>query len=370
MGMKLKIDYFLTGIIVFFLFLTILILTSASAALSQEKVGVSNYYLKHQIIYGIMPGIALLWFFLKIKKETLEKIVLPLFLLSLFFLLLVFIPPFGSSAKGASRWFNFGPIVFQPSEFLKISFILYLASWLRSKTEFSLKKESPFWSKNLFLFLAILLPIIILLIKQPDLSTLGIICIVAFLMYFLSGAPVKHILIIFFIGLLIFSIFIFLAPYRFNRFLTFLNPELADSMGQGWHARQILITIGSGGWNGLGLGLSRQKFGFLPESMSDSIFAIYAEEIGFIGSLILISLFLLFLRQGFKIANKAGNSFLRLSAFGITCWITIQAFINIAGMVGLFPLAGIPLPFLSYGGSATVAELAGIGILLNISKQS
>lgn len=367
MGIKPKIDYFLMGIVGFLLFLGILVLASASASLSQEKVGISNYYLKHQILFGIIPGLILLWFFFKIKKETLEKLVLPFFLISLIFLILVFVPFFGSNAKGASRWFSFGPIAFQPSEFFKISFILYLASWLKSKADFSSKKEK---SKNLFVFLAILLPIIILLIKQPDLSTLGIICIVAFLMYFLSGAHVKQILIILLMGFLVFSIFIFLAPYRLDRFLNFLNPELADSMGKGWHARQILITIGSGGWHGLGLGLSRQRFGFLPETMSDSIFAIYAEEIGFVGSLFLIFLFLLFLRQGFKIANRADNSFLKLAAFGITCWITVQAFINIAGMIGLFPLAGIPLPFLSYGGSATVAELTGVGILLNISKQS
>jgi len=370
MGIKPKIDYFLAGIVGLLLFLAILILTSASAFLSEEKVGISNYYLKHQIVYGILPGLFLLWVFLKIKKETLEKLVLPLFLLNLIFLILVFIPPFTSSAKGASRWFNLGPIAFQPSEFLKISFILYLASWLKTRTGPILKKEHSLLSKNLIIFLAILLPIIFLLIKQPDLSTLGIICIVAFLMYFLSGAPLKDILVIFLIGFLIFSIFIFLAPYRLTRFLTFLNPQLADSMGKGWHAKQILITIGSGGWKGLGLGLSRQRFGFLPESMSDSIFAIYAEEIGFIGSVGLIFLFLLFLRQGFKIANRAGNSFLKFAAFGITCWITIQAFLNIAGMIGLFPLAGIPLPFLSYGGSAIIAELAGVGILLNVSKQS
>jgi cell division protein FtsW len=279
------------------------------------------------------------------------------------------VPFFQSSAKGASRWFSFGPVTFQPSELFKISFILYLASWLKSRSDFSSKKENPLLSKNLLVFLAILVPIIILLIKQPDLSTLVIICIVAFLMYFLSGAPVKQILLILLMGVLIFSIFIFLAPYRLDRFLGFLNPELTDSMGKGWHARQILITIGSGGWKGLGLGLSRQRFGFLPETMSDSIFAIYAEEIGFVGSLFLIFLFLLFLRQGFKIANRADNSFLKLVAFGITCWITLQAFVNIAGMVGLFPLAGIPLPFLSYGGSAIVAELTGIGILLNISKR-
>ena len=368
--MKQKFDYFLLGTVIFLLFTGILILASASASISEEKIGISNYYLKHQIIFGILPGLFFLFFFLKIKKETLQKLALPIFLTSLLFLILVLIPPFGSGAKGANRWVDFGFISFQPSEFFKIGFILYLASWLKNREKFSSKKENRLFSKNLVLFVIILVPIIALLYLQPDLSTLGITCIVAFLMYFLWGAPLKQVLFLFLIGILIFSAFVLTSPYRMNRFLTFFNPEFDDSMGKGWHMKQVLITIGSGGWRGLGLGLSRQKFGFLPETMSDSIFAILAEETGFAGSTVLIILFLLFLRQGFKIANRADNSFLKLAAFGITCWITIQAFFNIAGMIKLFPMAGIPLPFLSYGGSATIAGLMGVGILLNISKQS
>jgi cell division protein FtsW len=154
-----------------------------------------------------------------------------------------------------------------------------------------------------------------------------------------------------------------------KRILVFLNPGI-DPMGMGYQMKQILITIGSGGIFGLGLGMSVQKFGWIPQTMSDSIFAIFAEETGFVGSVVLIFLFLLLLWRGFRIAKMSQNKFSQLLAMGISCWICIQAFINIGAMIGLLPLTGIPLPFISYGGSHMVAELIGIGILLNISKSS
>lgn len=159
-----------------------------------------------------------------------------------------------------------------------------------------------------------------------------------------------------------------LAPYRAARLLVFLKPEI-DPMGIGYQIKQALIAVGSGGISGLGLGMSQQRLGFLPQSISDSIFAILAEETGFIGCLILIFLFLIFLWRGFEIAKVSQNKFSQLAALGITSWITLQALTNIGSMIGILPLTGIPLPFISYGGSALVSELAGVGILLNISKQ-
>ncbi|MFQ6049469.1 MAG: FtsW/RodA/SpoVE family cell cycle protein, partial [Candidatus Paceibacterales bacterium] len=159
------------------------------------------------------------------------------------------------------------------------------------------------------------------------------------------------------------------APYRFARVSVFLNPE-TDPMGIGYHLKQALIAVGSGGVSGSGLGLSEQKFGFLPQSISDSIFAIFAEETGFIGSSILVLLFLIFFWRGFKIGKQRKDKFSQLAAFGITFWITLQAFVNISSMIGIFPLTGIPLSFISYGGSALISELVGVGILLNISKNA
>jgi len=219
----------------------------------------------------------------------------------------------------------------------------------------------------LIAFLMVVGLISLLLIYQPDISTLGIIFLVSALMYFLANTPLWHSILIILIGAGgIFSL-IKLAPYRANRLLVFLNPE-TDPMGIGYQIKQILIAVGSGGISGLGLGMSHLRLGFIPQSISDSIFAILAEEAGFIGSCFLILLFLIFLWRGFKIGKLCQNKFSQLAAIGITSWITVQAFMNIGSMIGTLPLTGIPLPFISYGGSALVSELIGVGILLNISK--
>jgi len=168
---------------------------------------------------------------------------------------------------------------------------------------------------------------------------------------------------------LAFLVLIKIAPYRFNRILVFLNPEL-DPMGIGYQIKHALIAIGSGGIFGSGLGLSLQKFGFLPHSISDSIFAIFAEETGFLGSLVLVLLYLVFFWRGLKIGKQTGDNFSKFCAFGTTFWITLQAFVNIGSMIGILPLTGIPLPFISYGGSALISELIGVGILFNISRQT
>ena len=216
-------------------------------------------------------------------------------------------------------------------------------------------------------FLIVIVLTSLLLILQPNISTLGVIVAVGFLIYFLAGTPLWHSLLMVGTGIAALFALIKLAPYRINRWLVFLNPE-TDPLGIGYQIKQSLIAVGSGGILGLGLGMSRQKFGFLPQPATDSIFAIFSEETGFLGSIILISLFLVILWQGFKISSKVKDRFMQLCALGITCWISLQAFFNIGAMIGLLPLAGIPLPFISYGGSHIAAEMAGMGILLNISK--
>jgi len=218
-------------------------------------------------------------------------------------------------------------------------------------------------------FLIISAIITLLLMKQSDLSTLVVIISSGAIMYFASGTPLWHIILMALIGGGTFLTLIKLAPYRMKRIMVFLNPDL-DPMGIGYQIKQVLIGIGSGGIVGLGLGMSNQKFGFIPQIMSDSIFAIFSEEAGFIGSFGLILLFCLFLFRGFQIAKRTDDMFSKLFAIGFCSWICMQAFINIGAMTGLLPLTGIPLPFISYGGSHVAVELIGVGILLNISKQS
>ena len=362
-GVKDKPDYILLSVVAILILLGIVILASVSATLSQEKFGSPTFYLFRHILVGLVPGILLGFLAFKIPLSFLKKWTPALFLINLFLMVLVFIPKIGITLGGSSRWINLGITSFQPSELLKITFILYLAFWLSAKTEKT--KDSKF--PTLIAFLVIIGLVSLLLIFQPDISTLGIIVGCAILMYFLAGTPFKHSLLILATSLAGLAVLIRIAPYRLDRFLVFIKPDI-DPMGISYQIKQALIVVGSGGILGTGLGTSILRFRFLPQSMSDSIFAIFSEEAGFIGGLILISLFLIFAWRGFAIAKKIQNKFYRLTALGITSWIVLQTFINIGSMVGILPLTGIPLPFISYGGSAIVAELIGVGILLNISK--
>jgi len=365
-------DYILVGVVVILVVLGILVLASVSASLSQEKFGTTYYFLNHQLLFGLLPGLILAFLAFKIRLDFLKKWAPVLLLINLILLAMVFLPKVGVGAGGATRWLSLGPISFQPSEFLKLTFILYLAAWLTSRTPHQgagrgqAEKE---FSQTLIVFLTVIGLISLLLIFQPHVSTLGMIVLVAVLMYFLAATPLWHSILIVLIGVGGLFSLIKLAPYRAARLLVFLKPE-TDPMGIGYQIKQALIAVGSGGIFGLGLGMSSQRLGFLPQSISDSIFAIMAEETGFIGSLILISLFLIFLWRGFKVGKGRENRFSQLLAVGISSWIVIQAFINVGSMIGILPLTGIPLPFISYGGSALVAELVGVGILLNISKDT
>jgi len=341
----------------------ILILAGVSAPFSQSKYGHPYYFLFHQATYGLLLGGILFFMLLKINLEKLKKISPLLLLINLVLLIMVFLPVIGSKAGGSNSWLDFRIFSFQPSEFLKLTFILYLASFLASRA------ERPGRKINFLVFLTVAGLISLLLILQPDVGTLGIIILTAILMYFSSRTPIwQNVLIILlsaggFIALMKFS------AYRFNRLTAFLNPS-ADPQGIGYQVSQSIMTVGSGGLLGQGLGLAEEKFGLLPQPISDSIFVIFAKEAGFAGAIILISFFLIFLWLGFKIARKSKNLFSQLLALGITSWIVLQAFVNIGAMIGIMPLTGIPLPFISYGGSALITELAGAGILLNISKQS
>lgn len=358
-------DYVLASVAGILIILGLIILTSVSTVISQEKFGYPNFYLMRHILYGILPGLILGYLAYRTPLEFWKKQAPILLLISLFLMILVFFPKIGINSGGASRWINLGITSFQPSELLKIAFILYLAAWLPSLRE----KTKKNLSKTLLAFLIVIGIIGSLLVLQPNVSTLGIIIICGILMYFLMGMPVRHALGIIASITAIFAILIKIAPYRMERILVFLNPNL-DPMDKSYQLKQALIAIGSGGIFGKGLGMSIQKFGFLPEPMADSIFAIFSEETGLAGGLIIVSLFLIFAWRGLKIVKKSTNSFQRLACAGITFWITIQAFVNIGSTVGILPLTGIPLPFISYGGSAITAELVGVGILLNISKHS
>ena len=361
---KQKPDYILFFTILALLGIGFLALASASAVLSKEKFDDPYYYLKHQLIFGLSIGLFLGYLAYKIKLKIFEKLALPVLLLTFFALILVFLPNFGYTHGGAQRWIVLGPISLQPAEIAKFSYILFLASWLKNR-----KNEIKSFWEGIFPFLIMTGFLGGLLILQPAIGTTGIILIAAVTMYFIAGGKLSHLAYCLVLGILLLSLLIKLAPYRIERIQSFLNPE-ADPLGISYQVNQALIAIGSGGIGGVGLGNSGQRYHFIPEPMGDSIFAIYAEEMGYIGSVFLIGLFVLFAWRGLKIAISCEDKFAKLASTGIVSWITVQAFINIAGISKLLPLTGVPLPFISYGGSALVITLIASGFLLNISKNT
>lgn len=350
---------------VFLLAFGVLVLAGVSAKISLKNFGNPTYYLEHQIIWGIIPGIILGFIAYKISLNTLRKYSFILVLISVALTFLVFVPGLGIKAGGASRWLNFKFFTFQPSEILKLTFIIYLSAWLSSRLEKKhFKSTSGDWQTTFLPFLVVVGIITLLLNLQKDLGTLIIILASALIIYFTAGTPLWQNLVMFSsaIGIVLFSIKI--LAYRLERVKVLFNP-LADPMGIGYQLKQAFIAIGSGGIFGQGLGTSSQR---IPHPMSDSIFVILAQEMGFIGALVLISLFLFFLWRGFKIAKNSQDKFSRLFAVGFTSWILLQAFVNIGALIRIVPLTGIPLPFISYGGTHIVIELVATGLMLNISK--
>ncbi|PIR73569.1 MAG: putative lipid II flippase FtsW [Candidatus Moranbacteria bacterium CG10_big_fil_rev_8_21_14_0_10_35_21] len=356
-----KIDKKLLWVALALFVFGLVMIASAGISYSQIRFDDPYFFFKRQL-FGFGIGLVALYFFQKVDYGFWKKISFPLFLGSLVLLVLVFIPGIGTKIYGASRWIKIGPINFQPSEALKFSLIIYLAAWLVGR-----KERIRDFFEGLAPFVAIISLISFLLIKQPDIGTLGVVILIAMSIFFVSGSKLSHIFLILGGGVASLIILIKLEAYRMNRLLVFLHPEL-DPRGIGYQINQALLAIGSGGIFGVGLGHSRQKFNYLPEPVGDSIFAIIGEELGLIGCLFLISLLTFVVIRGIKIAKNSPDEFSKLLAVGITAWIFFQSFINIAAISGLIPLTGIPLPFISYGGTSMVFLMAGIGILLNISK--
>ena len=337
----------------------VLALATSSTPISLKITNNPNYYLFHQLLWGLLPGLAFGFIAFKIPLHSIKKWSFLIFVFSIILMLLVFIPSLSRTELGATRWLDFGFINFQPSEILKLATILYLAAILNSEKD--RKKFTAF-----FIVLALICSILVL---QKDMGTLIVIFTIMIAMFFCSKTPFKQTAVIVLLVVLGFGGLILATPYRFQRVLSFLHPG-TDPLGTGYHINQALISVGSGGLAGSGLGLSVQKFGFVPQSISDSIFAIFAEEVGFIGSSILVALFLAFFFMTFSLGKRTNDEYLRLISIGIGSWFIIQALVNIGAMIGLVPLTGIPLPFISYGGSHLCMELLACGILLNISKHA
>ena len=359
-----KPDYVFLGLLIIILIFGIVILISASSIRAFKSQGDIYYFAKHQFIFGILLGSVIFIAIQKINFKYWKKIAPILLVLSLVMLGLVLAPNIGCKINGAKRWICIPGFSFQPSEIAKLSLIIFLASWFSGKIK---SKQVACFKKTFLPFIIILCVLSVLMVLEPDVGTLGLLILISLIIYFFSGAKLSHIFLIILSGAGMLAILIKKAPYRFNRLLSFIKPEL-DPQGIGWQIKQALITIGSGGIFGLGLGHSQQKQVLLPMPIHDSIFAVLGEELGFVGAMALIILFMLLFWRGMKIAKHAPDDFSKLLALGIVSWFALQSFINIMAITGLMPLTGMPLPFVSYGSSSLVISMAGAGILFNISK--
>jgi len=373
--MKKHFDYFLFGLVAVLLSFGLLFLSCLSSYESLQKYGNTNYYLFHQLGLAVI-SITLGFIAYKIPLHLIKKWAPMLVILNLIGLFCVFLPGIGTKIFGANRWITIAGHSFQPSEFLKLTSILYLSAWIASKlSEVNTSTWKSTVKRNYHNFLFILVPFFIFLgiitiglTLQKDATTLGVIALTLLVVYFSSKTPLWHTFLIIILGLT--ALFILIQePYRMDRFSTFINPE-KDPLGAGYHLKQSLISLGSGGIIGKGLGMSTQKFGRVPQTIGDAVFSIIGEELGMLGCLGVIILFCLLVWRGLKIAKKSNDKFSKSVAIGITFWIILQAFINISSAIGIFPFVGIPLPFISYGGSHLLTELISIGILLNISKNT
>ncbi|MDP3985693.1 MAG: putative lipid II flippase FtsW [bacterium] len=359
---KQRPDILFLGLVVGLVIFGLVALSSAAGPLGYTRFGDTLYFVKHQLLFGVVPGLIALFVMMKVPYQFWKKIALPLLVISIGLLLMVFIPGLRAEFGTARSWVDLGFFSFQPSEIVKLTFLFYLAAWVETRGEQGVRDIKT----GLLPFLILLGIIVGLLVLQPDTGSMAIIVLESLAVFFVAGSSLLHLVTMGGIGVGLLGLLIKLSPYRAARFMTFLHPEL-DPQGIGYHINQALLAIGSGGFFGLGLGHSRQKFQYLPEVQGDSIFAIVGEEMGFLFAVILVAVFVIFLWRGLRIVRSAPDYFGMFVGIGILSWIVFQAFVNIGSMVGIMPMTGVPLPFVSYGGTAMISALAGVGVLLNIS---
>jgi cell division protein FtsW len=339
----------------------IIMVYSASADLGQYKMDDSFFFVKRQILFAGV-GIAAMFFIMNVNYMTWRVWSKILLIICFFLLVAVLIPGVGMVRGGARSWIGVGAFSIQPSEFMKLAMIVFLAKYLSEH-----QKKITSLKKGLLPTLSLVMVAFGMIMLQPDLGTGAVMVGTSIVMLFVAGARISHFVGMGLIGLIGLAGLIISAPYRIKRITSFLDPW-SDPLGSGFQIIQSLYALGPGGLLGLGLGQSRQKFGYLPEPQTDFIFAIISEELGFIGAVFVLILFSLLLWRGIRIALGAPDLFGSFLAIGIIGMVAIQVMINIGVVTGLMPVTGITLPFLSYGGSSLTLMLASIGVILNISR--
>ena len=338
----------------------IIFLSASLGLLTQNGASFGSVAMKQAI--SLVVGIAAFFIFSRINHTIFRKFALFILIGAIVVNLLLFIPSLTLHYNGATRWINLGFLSFQPSEFLKIAAIIYFAAWLQYA-----KERVHSMKFGLLPYLAVMGVLGVLLLIQSDTDTLVIIAATGIIMFWVAGTPLRHILVAGLFLLAMVAGVIAFRPYALERVKVYLHPG-ANAQGSGYQINQSLIAIGSGGWTGRGFGQSIQKFGYLPQPTDDSIFAVAAEEFGFIGGFVLLALYCLFAGSIFRIGNKSADAFGGLVAIGFAVLVIIESFMNMAAMLGIMPISGVPLLFVSHGGTALIIILAAAGIVANISK--
>lgn len=356
------VDAVLLSAVLSLLALGIVMVYSASSVSAEVHFGDAYYFLKRQLIWTTL-AIAAMMVALGIDYHWWKRFATAILIATVILLVLVLVPGLGRTVNGAQRWLGTGGIYLQPSEIAKLGMAIFAAAHLTRHID-----VMKSFRRGILPMLAVLGAVFALILAEPDLGTALAIGTVVFVLLFVAGARIVHLASLGAVGLAGIAIAIWLEPYRMKRVFAFLDPW-SDPLGSGYHIIQSLYAIGSGGLFGVGLGRSREKFLYLPEPHTDFIFAILGEELGLIGTLVVLLLFFLLIWRGLRAAMHAPDLFGSLLAVGLTSAIAVQAMMNIAVVTASMPITGIPLPFLSFGGSSLIFTMIGIGILLNISRQ-
>lgn len=355
-------DLVLVALIVILVGCGYLIFSSASLGLLARGGATFSSVAVGQFLFGIVGGGISLFLMSHIYYRNWRQYAFYIFALSILLTIAVFIPGIGMSHGGATRWLDLGITTFQPAEFLKIGYIIYIATWLSGTHH-----QIDTWRHGVLPFIGITGLTGIVLLIQPDTDTFLIMAAAGTAMFIVAGGRWRDIALLAGAAIILFAMVAMMRPYVMERITTFMHSE-SDPQGSGYQIQQSLIAVGSGGVWGRGYGQSIQKFEYLPEPIGDSIFAVYAEEFGFAGALLMVLLITGFVFRGLKVATQATDLFGTLIVVGLMTVIALQAFLNIGAMIGLAPLSGLPLPFISHGGTALFMLLTALGIVLNVSK--
>jgi cell division protein FtsW len=363
MPRKLTPDMWLFGVVVVLLSIGIVMVYSASAIVASDRFHDPYLFLKKQLFWALL-GSACLLGVLRVDYRRLERLQWPILITAGVLLVLVLVPPFAQPINGTRRWLRLGPVSFQPAELAKLALVVYLAAYLARRRD-----QLGSFRRGLLPPLAIAGTLALLVLAQPDLGNCLTLIVVTFGLLFLAGGRLRHLALLVAPALPLLALAIWLAPYRLRRITTFLDPW-ADQRGGGFQIIQSWLALGGGGLVGRGIGESRQKLFYLPEAHTDFIFAILGEELGFVGVMLVLALFAVLIWRGLRVGVRTPDAFGAYLALGITVLIATQALVNVGVVTGLLPTKGLPLPFVSFGGSALLMTMVSTGVLLNISQHA